>query len=79
MRKLFKGINHIWVPYGVFFQVDNAMFDQVWSNAALGTAVYPPPDDALWDYRRAAHANAIAAVRAMLVERAVRAGYNRSP
>jgi hypothetical protein len=44
MRKLFKGINHIWVPYGVFFQVDNAMFDKVWSNAALGTAVYPPPD-----------------------------------
>ena len=47
------------------------------ANATM--AVYPPPDDALWDYRRAAHANAIAAVRAMLVERAVRAGYTRSP
>jgi glutathione synthase/RimK-type ligase-like ATP-grasp enzyme len=47
------------------------------ANATM--AVYPPPDDALWDYRRVAHANAIAAVRAMLVERAVRAGYTRSP
>ncbi len=46
------------------------------ANATM--AVYPPPDDTLWDYRRAAHANAIAAVRAMLVERAVRSGYIRS-
>ncbi len=48
------------------------------ANATM--AVYPPPGDALWNYRRAAHANAIAAVRAMLVERAVRAGtYTRQP
>jgi glutathione synthase/RimK-type ligase-like ATP-grasp enzyme len=43
------------------------------ANAAM--AIYPPPDDPSWDYRRAAHARAIAAVRAMVVNRAVTGGY----
>jgi hypothetical protein len=43
------------------------------ANAAM--AIYPPPDDPSWDYRRAAHAQAIAAVRSMLLERAVTGGY----
>jgi hypothetical protein len=46
------------------------------ANAAM--AIYPPPDDPSWDYRRAAHAQAIAAVRAMLVDRGVKGGYSPS-
>ena len=46
------------------------------ANAAM--AIYPPPDDPRWDYRRPAHARAISAVRAMLVERATKGGYVRS-
>jgi glutathione synthase/RimK-type ligase-like ATP-grasp enzyme len=45
------------------------------ANAAM--AIYPPPDDPRWDYRRRAHEQAIAAVRSMLVDRAVRGGYTR--
>jgi glutathione synthase/RimK-type ligase-like ATP-grasp enzyme len=43
------------------------------ANAAM--AIYPPPDDPRWDYRRAAHERAIAAVRRMLLDRARRGGY----
>ncbi|HMD38490.1 MAG TPA: hypothetical protein VKH15_04365, partial [Candidatus Acidoferrum sp.] len=34
----------IWVPYGIFLKVDDTIYDKAWSVAALGTAVYPPPD-----------------------------------
>jgi hypothetical protein len=44
MKKLFRSINHIWVPHGVFLQVEDTMYDKAWTAAALGTAVYPPPD-----------------------------------
>jgi hypothetical protein len=47
------------------------------ANAAM--AIYPPPDDPAWDYRRPAHERAIAAVRSMLLERAVRGGYTPPP
>jgi Tfp pilus assembly protein PilF len=43
------------------------------ANAAM--AIYPPPDGPAWDYRRASHARAIAAVRAMVMNRAVKGGY----
>jgi hypothetical protein len=43
------------------------------ANAAM--AIYPPPDDPRWDYRRTAHERAIAAVRRMLLDRARRGGY----
>lgn len=46
------------------------------ANAAM--AIHPPPDDPRWAYRRPAHERAIAAVRAMLVERGARNGYTRS-
>jgi hypothetical protein len=35
-------------------------------------AVYPPSDDPRWDYRRASVDRAVAAVRAMIAERALR-------
>ena len=38
------------------------------ANAAM--AIYPPPEDPQWDYRRAAHAAAIGAMRSLIVERA---------
>lgn len=47
MRRLFNGVNHIWVPYGIFFESEAAFFDKVWDAAALGTAVYPPPNENL--------------------------------
>jgi glutathione synthase/RimK-type ligase-like ATP-grasp enzyme len=43
------------------------------ANAAM--AIYPPPDDPRWDYRRGAHERAIAAVRRMLVDRGMTGGY----
>jgi len=46
------------------------------ANAAM--AIYPPPGDPRWDYRRPAHERAIAAVRSMLVDRAAKGGYIRS-
>lgn len=46
------------------------------ANAAM--AIYPPPDDPRWAYRRPAHERAIAAVRTMLVDRAARNGYTPS-
>ena len=46
------------------------------ANAAM--AIHPPPVDARWDYRRQAHRLAIAAVRSMLVNRAVKGGYTPS-
>lgn len=47
------------------------------ANAAM--AIYPPPDDPSWDYRRPAHAHAISAVRSMLLDRAVKGGYTPRP
>lgn len=62
---------------GVDFGVDRAggliVFE---ANAAM--AIYPPPDDQRWAYRRPAHEQAIAAVRSMLVDRAARNGYTPS-
>jgi hypothetical protein len=46
------------------------------ANAAM--AIYPPPDDPRWAYRRPAHERAIAAVRSMLFDRAARNGYTPS-
>lgn len=43
------------------------------ANAAM--AIHPPPDGDQWSYRRPAHERAIAAVRAMLAERAATNGY----
>jgi hypothetical protein len=43
------------------------------ANAAM--ALYPPPGEPQWAYRRGAHERANAAVRSMLVARAMRGGY----
>jgi Tfp pilus assembly protein PilF/glutathione synthase/RimK-type ligase-like ATP-grasp enzyme len=59
---------------GVDFGLDSAGTILVFeANATM--AVYPPDDGELWGYRRRAVDRVIAAVRAMLVERAKTAGY----
>jgi len=47
MTRLFNGVNHIWVPFGVFFQSEGRVFDTAWDAAALGTATYPPANNDL--------------------------------
>jgi hypothetical protein len=47
MRRMFSGVNHIWVPYGIFFQSEATVFNTTWNAAALGTATYPPPNNNL--------------------------------
>jgi hypothetical protein len=60
---------------GVDFGIDSAGTVLVFeANATM--AVYPPDDGELWVYRRRAVDRVIAAVRAMLVERATTAGYS---
>jgi hypothetical protein len=45
MRRLFNGVNHIWVPYGIFFESEATIFDKAWDAAALGTAAFPPANE----------------------------------
>jgi glutathione synthase/RimK-type ligase-like ATP-grasp enzyme len=58
------GLDYAGVDFGFDLHGRMILFE---ANAAM--AIYPPPEDPRWDYRRAAHANAIGAVRRLLVER----------
>ncbi len=47
------------------------------ANSAM--AIYPPPADPCWDYRRPAHERAISAVRSLLLDRALTSGRTPPP
>jgi tetratricopeptide (TPR) repeat protein len=63
------GLDYAGVDFG--FDRDGRM---ILFEANAGMAIYPPPEDPRWDYRRAAHTNAIGAMRSLLVERGSRGG-----
>ena len=45
MGRFFNAVNHIWVPYGLYFQTEGVFFDKVWDATALATANYPPANE----------------------------------
>ncbi len=61
------GLDYGGVDFGRTPSGDLIVFE---ANATM--AVYPPSDDPRWDYRRASVDRAVAAVRAMIAERALR-------